>query len=252
MKNEIIASIKKELKQNIDENTRNSTQRYFKEPVKLYGVNSALVCRIGNKYFREIKHKEKKEIFSLCEELLESGYIEEAFIAFDWAYGLRRQYEKSDFEIFEAWLNKYVTNWAECDTLCNHSIGAFIEQYPVFIKGLKKWTKSKNRWVRRASAVTLILPARKGKFLKDIFIISDSLLNDKDDLVQKGYGWMLKEASKLHQKEVFEYIMEKKKELPRTALRYAIEKMPENLRAAAMKKPPGDYPLLKGIVESIY
>ena len=101
MKNEIIASIKKELKQNIDENTRNSTQRYFKEPVKLYGVNSALVCRIGNKYFREIKHKEKKEIFSLCEELLESGYIEEAFIAFDWAYGLRRQYEKSDFEIFE-------------------------------------------------------------------------------------------------------------------------------------------------------
>jgi len=252
MKNEIIASIKKELKQNIDENTRNSTQRYFKEPVKLYGVNSALVCRIGNKYFREIKHKEKKEIFSLCEELLESGYIEEAFIAFDWAYGLRRQYEKSDFEIFENWLNKYVTNWAECDTLCNHSIGAFIEQYPVFIKGLKKWTKSKNRWVRRASAVTLILPARKGKFLKDIFIISDSLLNDKDDLVQKGYGWMLKEASKLHQKEVFEYIMEKKKELPRTALRYAIEKMPENLRAAAMKKPPGDYPLLKGIVESIY
>jgi 3-methyladenine DNA glycosylase AlkD len=252
MKNEIIASIKKELKQNIDENTRNSTQRYFKEPVKLYGVNSALVCRIGNKYFREIKHKEKKEIFSLCEELLESGYIEEAFIAFDWAYGLRRQYEKSDFEIFENWLNKYVTNWAECDTLCNHSIGAFIEQYPVFIKGLKKWTKSKNRWVRRASAVTLILPARKGKFLKDIFIISDSLLNDKDDLVQKGYGWMLKEASELHQKEVFEYIMEKKKELPRTALRYAIEKMPENLRAAAMKKPPGDYPLLKGIVESIY
>ena len=252
MKNEIIASIKKELKQNIDENTRNSTQRYFKEPVKLYGVNSALVCRIGNKYFREIKHKEKKEIFSLCEELLESGYIEEAFIAFDWAYGLRRQYEKSDFEIFENWLNKYVTNWAECDTLCNHSIGAFIEQYPVFIKGLKKWTKSKNRWVRRASAVTLILPARKGKFLKDIFIISDSLLNDKDDLVQKGYGWMLKEASKLHQKEVFEYVMEKKKELPRTALRYAIEKMPENLRAAAMKKPPGDYPLLKGIVESIY
>ena len=56
--------------------------------------------------------------------------------------------------------------------------------------------------MRRAAAVTLILPARKGKFLEDIFEIADSLLLDTDDLVQKGYGWMLKEASKKHQKQL--------------------------------------------------
>jgi len=90
--------------------------------------------------------------------------------------------------------------------------------------------------MRRAAAVTLILPARKGKFLDDIFEIADSLLLDTDDLVQKGYGWMLKEASKKHQKQVFDYIMKNKDKMPRTALRYAIEKMPPDLRKQAMAK----------------
>ena len=101
---------------------------------------------------------------------------------------------------------------------------------------MKKWAKSNNRWVKRASAVTLIIPARHGKFLKDIFEIADILLLDKDDLVQKGYGWMLKAASNAHQKEVFEYVMKNKELMPRTALRYAIEKMPKGLEIKAMEK----------------
>jgi 3-methyladenine DNA glycosylase AlkD len=90
--------------------------------------------------------------------------------------------------------------------------------------------------LRRAAAVSLILPARKGKFLPQIFEIADRLLKDRDDLVQKGYGWMLKEASKSHRDEVFRYVMEHRKEMPRTSLRYAIEKMPEELRRRAMEK----------------
>jgi len=101
---------------------------------------------------------------------------------------------------------------------------------------LKKWAKSPNRWVKRASAVTLIIPARKGMFLKDIFEIADILLLDKDDMVQKGYGWMLKAASQFSEKEIFKYVMSKKAVMPRTALRYAIEKMPGELKTEAMKK----------------
>ncbi len=59
---------------------------------------------------------------------------------------------------------------------------------------------------------------------------------DKDDMVQKGYGWMLKEASKKHQAEVFDYVMKRKAEMPRTALRYAIEKMPAEMRKKAMER----------------
>jgi 3-methyladenine DNA glycosylase AlkD len=90
--------------------------------------------------------------------------------------------------------------------------------------------------MRRASAVTLIVPARKGKFLNDILEIADKLLVDKDDLVQKGYGWMLKVASQTHQQEVFEYVIKNKNIMPRIALRYAIEKMPKELKTVAMEK----------------
>jgi 3-methyladenine DNA glycosylase AlkD len=108
--------------------------------------------------------------------------------------------------------------------------------YPDHLSDLKKWTLSDNRWVRRASAVSLILPARHGKFLRDIFEIAEILLLDKDDMVQKGYGWMLKEASKPYQKEVFDFVMKNKAVMPRTALRYAIEKMPTELKLMAMDR----------------
>ncbi len=84
--------------------------------------------------------------------------------------------------------------------------------------------------------MTLILPARKWMFLEDVCEISDILLADKDDMVQKGYGWMLREASRSHQEGVFDYILKRKGEIPRTALRYAIEKMPADMRKKAMER----------------
>ncbi len=236
MEPEVLTAVREELVRNVDEKTRDGAQRFFKEEAKFYGVKTAIVRNIAKKYFRDIKGKEKAEIFSICENLLQSDYSEEAFIAFEWAYYLRKEYEPADFQVFERWVREYVNNWAKCDTLCNHAVGSFIEMYPEYIKNLKDWARSENRWLRRASAVTLILPARKGKFLEDVLEISDILLNDKDDMVQKGYGWMLKEASKSHQEEVFDYIMKRKGEMPRTALRYAIEKMPEDMRRKAMER----------------
>ena len=236
MKTNIISTIRQELEQQTDVKTKEISQSFFKEKITAYGVKTAIVNKIAEKYFQEIRPRGKKEIFALCEELLKSDYTEEAFIAFKWAYRLRSEYEPSDFTIFERWLNKYVNNWAKCDTLCNHTIGSFVERYPRYIENLKKWTRSENRWLRRAAAVTLIIPAKQGEFLKDIFEIAESLLQDKDDLVQKGYGWMLKEASRMHQKEVYNYVLRNNKLMPRTALRYAIEKMPEDLRRLAMGK----------------
>lgn len=232
----ILEKIRRELKENIDENTRLSGQSFFKEDVNIYGVKTAVVSRIGKEYYKSIKDKSKNEIFKYCEDLWQSGYMEESFIACNWSYFIYKKYEPGDFAVFEKWVDNYVSNWASCDTLCNHTVGAFIEMYPEYLSGLKKWAGSQNRWMRRASAVSLIIPARQGKFLKDIFEIADILLLDRDDLVQKGYGWMLKEASRKNQKEVFDYIIKHKKTMPRTALRYAIEKMPEELKREAMVK----------------
>jgi 3-methyladenine DNA glycosylase AlkD len=232
----IIEKIRRELKGNADKKTKESGERFFKEKIKLYGVKTATVGKIGKEHFKAIKDKSKKDIFNLCEKLWQSGYMEESFIACNWSYFVHKNYEPKDFQTFERWINIYVSNWAACDTFCNHTMGEFIEMYPKYLENLKKWAKSKNRWTRRAAAVSLIVPGKRGKFLKDIFEITDIMLLDGDDMVQKGYGWMLKVASQVHEKQVFDYVIKNKKIMPRTALRYAIEKMPKELKMKAMAK----------------
>jgi len=234
--NKIIEDLRQTLSENSSEQLKISTQHFFKEGVKCYGIKSAKVGNIGNEYFKAIRGASKSEIFNLCNELWQSGYIEESIIACNWSYNLNKDFEHADFKVFENWIDGSVNNWASCDTFCNHTVGTFIEMFPQYLTELKRWTQSKNRWMRRAAAVSLIVPARRGKFLKDILEIADLLLIDQDDMVQKGYGWMLKVASQKHQDVIFEYVLANKAQMPRTALRYAIEKLPRDLRVVAMEK----------------
>lgn len=233
---DIIEQIRRELVNNADEATRKSGTRFFKEEVKLYGVKTATVSKISKQAFESIKNLPKKEIFAFCEQLWKSGMMEESFIACNWSYQIHKQFTEDDFPVFERWLNEYVSNWAACDTFCNHTVGTFVEMYPGYIEKLKEWTQSANRWVRRAAAVSLIIPAKKGLFKEDIFEIADKLLLDTDDLVQKGYGWMLKSFCHNYEEDVYRYVLSKREIMPRTALRYAIEKMPKEMRQEAMKK----------------
>ena len=235
-KNNILEIIRQKLENSADQKTKEKGPKFFKEEIKLHGAKVATVTKISKEYFEKIKYYKKYEIFGLCEELWKSGYIEESFIACNWSYYMHENYSSSDFLIFEKWLKSYVNNWASCDTLCNHTIGTFMVKYPEYLSRIIEWTKSDNRWIRRGAAVTLIIPARNGKFLKKVLSIADQLLLDQDDLVQKGYGWMLKAASEAHEKEIFNYVMKNKTKMPRTALRYAVEKMPKELKKGAMKK----------------
>ena len=233
---QIIDKIRAELIANSNEALQKTSQHFFKESIRCYGIKSATVVNIGKEHFKALKNLPKAVVFSLCDELWQSGMIEESFVACHWSYVVCKKYTPEDLQVFEKWINNYVGNWASCDTLCNHTVGKFVEMYPESISELKRWATSTNRWMKRASAVSLIIPARHGMFLKDIIEIADILLMDNDDMVQKGYGWMLKAASQAHQKEIFEYVMSKKTVMPRTALRYAVEKMPAELKSKAMDK----------------
>lgn len=168
--------------------------------------------------------------------MYKSDYTEEAFVVSFWGTNFNDFTVPEDLTVFENWIEKYINNWAKCDGFCNHTVGDLIMKHPDKIKELKRWAKSDNKWLRRASAVSLIVPAKKGDFLKEAFEISNILLTDNEDMVQKGYGWLLKEESRVNQKEVFDYVMKHKKEMPRTALRYAIELMPKGLKIKAMEK----------------
>lgn len=235
----VIQNIRRELKQNIDLGYKKGAINFFKEPIKPYGVRSKIIHQIARKYAPTLIERpsqkcgiNKKQFFALCEEMLKSNYHEEAIIVFIWTEKLVKNFNQADFKIFENWLVSYVNNWAKCDTFCTHTINYFVQNYPAAIPKIKGWATSNNRWLRRAAAVSFI-PTPKNK-LRDIFWVAKKLLQDKDDLVQKGYGWMLKCAAENYQKEVFAFVMKNKKEMPRTALRYAIEKMPKELKQKAM------------------
>lgn len=235
----LIQEISKELEEHVDLEVRRKSimwEKQYQEEIKLHGVSSSTVRKISAKYFLRVKTKTKEEILQLCGELLSTGYIEERTIAFDWAFRLRRRYEESDFQVFESWLEKHVHGWGACDDLCTHALGAFIFQFSRFLSNVKTWTRSPDRWIRRASAVVTIYLVRRQKHLEEVFGIADLLLIDSDVMVQKGYGWMLKEASNHYPKEVFDYVMKHRREMPRTSLRYAIEKLPPELKKEAMKK----------------
>lgn len=232
----VIARIREDLKNQADPEIQRTTRRFFKEEVSCYGVKTAAVIVIAKTCWKEVKARNKQEIFGLCEELYRSGMMEEAFIVSNWVPNLAERFEPEDIAVFRRWINTWITNWAACDSFCNHTVGDFIEKYPEFIGELKQWTQSDNRWMRRAAAVSLIVPAKRGKFLNDAIEIAALLLTDRDDMVQKGYGWLLKEAGRKHTDEVFAFVMKNRKQMPRTALRYAIELMPKEMKAEAMKK----------------
>jgi 3-methyladenine DNA glycosylase AlkD len=232
----VIAQIRQELAAQADPEIQKTSKRFFKEDITCYGMKTATVIAIAKKFWKEVKTHPKPEIFASCEELYRSGYIEESFIVSEWAHALSGRYEREDLAVFRRWIDTYITNWASCDGFCNHTMGDFIQQFPEYTDELKRWTRSENRWMRRAAAVSLIIPAKRGKFLKESIDIAGLLLTDTDDMVQKGYGWLLKETSRKHTDEVFSFVMENKRRMPRTALRYAIELMPKEMKAEAMKK----------------
>jgi 3-methyladenine DNA glycosylase AlkD len=240
MKDEnILKAIRLELKNQINENYKKNNSNFFKEEIKIYGVRTPKVRLIAKKYFEEIKNWEKNEILNISEKLFKTGYNEEATIAIQWLRYIKKSLEEKDFEKLKKFTN-YIDNWSKCDDFCLNVLSHFIVKYPNFKQEIKDWSESKNRWKRRISAVVFIKGGSIWKvhpnYLQDIFEIAQKLLKDPDDLVQKGYGWMLKVTADTHQQKVFEFVMKNKKEMPRTALRYAIEKMPANLKKQAMKK----------------
>ena len=235
----IVQEIREELRQRVDlveKKKRSRWEKTYYENPKLYGIPTPLVRKLSSKFFQKARKKPKQEILQLCNDLLESGYSEERTIAFDWAFRLRKVCEESDFQLLESWLKRHVYSWGACDDLCTHAFGAFVFQFPRFIENTLEWTRSANRWMRRASAVVLIYSIRRKKNLGAVFETADVLLTDEDVMVQKGYGWMLKEASNRYPKKIFDYVMRNKKKMPRTALRYAIEKLSPELKREAMKK----------------
>jgi 3-methyladenine DNA glycosylase AlkD len=142
---------------------------------------------------------------------------------------LYRRFAKScqerEFRMFEQWINRYVRNWAHCDGVSTWLLAACLSNQPGLVDRLAAWTKSKNRWKRRSAAVSFIQEAKRGRQTETIFHICGLLLNDPDDMVRKGVGWLLKETYPKKPRETLEFLDPWRSQAPRLVLRLAAEKM---------------------------
>jgi 3-methyladenine DNA glycosylase AlkD len=115
-------------------------------------------------------------------------------------------------------------------------MGAFLERYPAYVERIMAWACHPNRWVKRASLVSFIKLARKTEFLPAIYEIAASVFPVDDDLVHKANGWLLREAGKADAARLEAFLLAHGPAVPRTTLRYAIERFPEAKRKAILQK----------------
>ncbi len=139
--------------------------------------------------------------------------------------------------IFDFYLKnaKYVNNWDLVDLTAPKIVGYFIEEHKRDMKILYKLAKSDNLWEKRIAIISTAFFIRKGKF-RNTFKIVKILLKDKHDLIHKAMGWMLREIGKRNQKILEDFLERNIKKIPRTTLRYAIERFPKNKRKEYLRK----------------
>jgi len=196
------------------------------------------VRRIARNLHRRFYDVPKNDLFEQCETLLEKNAFAPTIVAYDLVYRRRKSFVASDFDRFETWVYEYTTSWGDVDDFGTHALGHALMMFPEKFVRLLSWVRSERYTVRRMAAVALI-PAIRKNHLEDFspFRIADGLMNDAHYLVQKGYGWMLKELSVQLPRRVEDYLRNNVPRMPRTAFRYALEKFPEETKDALMALP---------------
>ncbi len=218
--------LKQEVKKRSDEKRKAVFMRFFKTGAGQYGegdiflgLNSAQVGGLVKKY-RDLP-------LSDCLELLTSKYHEERMIALQI---MVHQYKRSIDDsvrkkIFNIFINntKYINNWDLVDANVEHVIGAYL--YDKSKDLLYKFAVSNDLWERRISIISTFNYIKKGES-KETLKIAGMLLDDKHDLIHKAVGWMLREVGKrCDEKILCDFLDKYSTQMPRTALRYSIERL---------------------------
>ena len=191
---------------------------------KFLGIVVPLQRQLVKKYYREINYPD-------ITTLLHSPWHEKRLIALLMLVAKFKKADEHEQEkIYQIYLKntKYINNWDLVDLSAPKIVGAYLEEKDKAI--LYKLAKSKNVWERRIAILSTFHFIYKGQpeeTLKIAFLLKD----DKHDLIHKAVGWMLREVGKRCGQDIEENFLKKYyKEMPRTMLRYAIEKFPEKKR----------------------
>jgi 3-methyladenine DNA glycosylase AlkD len=233
----------RELKAAANVRTARQAKFYFKpdEEVWLFGVDAPTQRRIAGGLFQRVRGGwEIAEAIAFCDLLIKRREMELKNAGIFLLARYRKSFDKSLLRNVENWLaNDRCANWAATDALCGEVLGPLIRQHPTLTSKLKSWTGKRNLWLRRASAVGMIHSARRGEQLDDAYAIAESLFKYPEDLIHKATGWMLREAGKPDPARLESFLLEHGPKIPRTTLRYAIERFPPKKRKTLLKETKG-------------
>lgn len=205
-------------------------QWFFKEEIKSHGWYTAALRRAVRGCRREILREHDFEFLTeVADDLFRGNILEEKIAGVFLLEALDPHFGDREFRLFESWLDR-ISSWADHDGLVHGLISPMVAARPARAKKVFQWAKSKNRWRRRAACVALIRGARAKILFPEIVKLSDRLLSDEDDMVQKGLGWLLRETAKFDAKRTVPYLMKIRDCASRLVLRTACETLPAAIR----------------------
>lgn len=207
-----------------------SNQRFFTEPVRCYGWKTAELRRFARQAQRELFADGGLPLLLAVADRLFAGKVtEEKNLAVLLLENKTQDFGNAEFRRFERWLRR-ITNWSEHDALVHYLIGPRMAADCRRIARASVWTRSRNLWYRRAAAVSLIHATRRRLCFREITRLSDKLLADENEMVQKGLGWLLRETAKADPARTVPYLLRIRLRAPRLLLRTACETLPASAR----------------------
>jgi 3-methyladenine DNA glycosylase AlkD len=227
---EIAAQIRRALKDGGSADHAAGVQWFFKEEIKSHGWYTADLRRAAVRFRREVRKQYGLDfLVEVADHLFAGPVLEEKVAAVFLLEKLDTEFGDREFELFDSWLDR-IGSWADHDALVHSLIAPMVASKPVRARIVFRWAKSPNRWHRRAACVALIRGARAKMFFPEIQKLSNSLLADKDDMVQKGLGWLLRETAKFDAKRTAPYLMKIRERAPHLVLRTACETLTPAVR----------------------
>jgi 3-methyladenine DNA glycosylase AlkD len=214
------------------------SSRYFRGPGDLgfYNVGTAAMRELVRSI--HARHQDAwsiDEAMAFADALIVDRHLEAKSVGIELVARYRRAFTPRLLPAWKRWLaGNHSANWATTDSICGVLIGPLLLQYPALAGRMRVWARDRNMWVRRASIVGLIQRARRGESLDLVYAIAARLHADHEDLIQKAVGWALREAGKTDMRRLERYLRANGPAIPRTTLRYAIERFPEAKRRALL------------------
>ncbi len=219
------------------------TRNYFKDydEVRFFGIATPEIRAFGAELWERVEGEwTLDDAVRLAELMLPDPYHEMKGLAVLILLRFKKEFPVELFGTIKGWLEKdYCNSWAAVDILCPDAMARLLTRYPALVEKIKTWTSHPNRWVKRASAVGFIKLAKGGGFLDPIYEISERLFPVDDDLIHKANGWLLREAGKADAARLEAFLLRHGPKIPRTTLRYAIERFPQAKRRRLLEATKG-------------